>query len=51
MVKVEDLEKDDVVVVAFGGSPFKEKLACVEGVGQADSFKVLADSVEVLNFL
>ena len=35
VVKVEDLEKDDVVVVAFGGSPFKEKLACVEGVGQA----------------
>ena len=51
VVKVEDLEKDDVVVVAFGGSPFKEKLACVEGVGQADSFKVLADSVKVLNFL
>ena len=35
VVKVEDLEKDDVVVVAFSGSPFKEKLACVEGVGQA----------------
>ena len=32
VIKVEDLEKDDVVVVAFGGSPFKEKLACVEGL-------------------